>query len=1123
MLSLTGWYTQVPPPQAILLPQAPLPRTFADNGGTATAASITGAGHTVPSNTVPVNISLTGDASGVETIVLKPAANSVYDGAGNAAVTTDTTGTLTFNDKRGPALTSVSIASNNDNDSRYAKPGNTVTVTFEADENLQTPTVTIAGNTATVSGSNKNWTAEYQLDLGDPDGLVSFTISGIQDTQNNSSSDVVAVTDGTSVTYYIDPPAIIDVELADDNTYIDITFDRAVYTANDGTGALVTDDFNCTYSKNTGFAADTTISGINHPEGGNVVTLDLDVDGLCNGDESIEININADAIYGIEGLVVPDTETTGTVLLNSSDLDLVSVEKIEINPMTVELYPALYGKKISAIDEIVVTFSDGVLNADDPHNYSISGSGAGTLTVPPAAIVTKDIGTNVYHIPVKGTPQHGSITISIDGGITNQIGFALTGNTSFSNESQKPCHAVLVLDYSGTMTEDVTINIVEGSTTTSVEKPKIDFLRDAASALVDLWNEVATNGDMAEVVYFNSHAKIRSDLSVAMSRVHVMDPAMAALLIDGIEDAAGGGCTSMGAGLAYAHEILDCWNSDPESVNRKRYVILFTDGMQNRNPLVHKTLAPSDAGYDSSPLEINTVVDPVYYPEGLDRLCGTYDNNGSSHYTGTLPIAINDSIKILTLGIGNYGVWQEMLADVSGKSGGTHYQDSVIWDNLSNFFTDNIVSMFGDSSPQVVCRSKGIVKQNEGVRTESFVLNKSVNKLIIYVNWPSDIPLNVRLYKNNAEISLAKARITDGRSYKIVSVDLPIFQLSLRPILHVKELSALIPDKGSLSKRFVPNAGIQSGNALGLSPFHYETINAEGEWKVEIFPVFTGCPDAPFSINIIADDASLHFNTYFPGAKFRTGDKIPIRLSVTDMGRPVENLFVSKVTITGPARDMGTIVSKYSANAADTKTVSTDADCSLNQLTEKLLVIQKDVKTYTQIVERKIHTRTLSSLWKTKSSRFIRDKGIFKSNVFVPEIPGAYKVDFTFKGTGKNCGVFERTATLGFHVKLKADGKKSQIRVSKWNKESVSVMLTPSDMYGNRLGPGHGNGIALVSKSVGSVSVVDNQNGSYVITAKIKNREHFIKGTVAICVSGERIWSGEGKDLPMKRWRLIKL
>ena len=139
------------------------------------------------------------------------------DQAGNAgtavSATTDAS-SVTF-DKSAPSLSSVSIASDNANPA-LAKVGDTVTVSFTANENLQTPSVTIAGHAATVSGANDTWSATWVMAGGDSEGLVAFSI-GFSDQAGNAGTAVSATTDASSVTFDKSAPSLSSVSIASDN------------------------------------------------------------------------------------------------------------------------------------------------------------------------------------------------------------------------------------------------------------------------------------------------------------------------------------------------------------------------------------------------------------------------------------------------------------------------------------------------------------------------------------------------------------------------------------------------------------------------------------------------------------------------------------------------------------------------------------------------------------------------------------------------------------------------------------------------------------------------------------------------------------------------------------------
>lgn len=99
-----------------------------------------------------------------------------------------------------PALAVVSISSDNSH-SALAKAGDTVTVTFTANKELDgLPNVTIAGQAADVTLiGNSEYKATYTLSGSEAAGAVSFTID-FTDTEGYVGDTVTATTDGSSVT-----------------------------------------------------------------------------------------------------------------------------------------------------------------------------------------------------------------------------------------------------------------------------------------------------------------------------------------------------------------------------------------------------------------------------------------------------------------------------------------------------------------------------------------------------------------------------------------------------------------------------------------------------------------------------------------------------------------------------------------------------------------------------------------------------------------------------------------------------------------------------------------------------------------------------------------------------------
>ncbi len=122
------------------------------------------------------------------------------DPAGNisAPVSATTDGTSVTVDKTPPSLTSVAIASNNAHPT-WARIGDSVTLAFTSSKAIQTPTVTLAGRAATVTGSGVNWLATFLVGSADREGIATFSVA-FRDLVGNAGANVTTTTDSSSVT-----------------------------------------------------------------------------------------------------------------------------------------------------------------------------------------------------------------------------------------------------------------------------------------------------------------------------------------------------------------------------------------------------------------------------------------------------------------------------------------------------------------------------------------------------------------------------------------------------------------------------------------------------------------------------------------------------------------------------------------------------------------------------------------------------------------------------------------------------------------------------------------------------------------------------------------------------------
>ncbi len=217
-------------------------------------------------------------------------------------------------DVTGPVLNPVHIQSNNAA-SVHAKIGDTITLSFTTLEDIIAPTVTIAGQAAVVTGGPTVWSATYDMQASDTEGPVAFVISNLEDLMGNPSTDVTAVTDGSSVQFYKPSPTITTAVLEADNSKLTLTFNRPVYSDVGAINPLAAGDFSLNFIQGAGTATDASIASVTHTAGSAVAELNLSITGTPDGLESIEARPVANQIYDSAGNPALDTDTSGVILL----------------------------------------------------------------------------------------------------------------------------------------------------------------------------------------------------------------------------------------------------------------------------------------------------------------------------------------------------------------------------------------------------------------------------------------------------------------------------------------------------------------------------------------------------------------------------------------------------------------------------------------------------------------------------------------------------------------------------------------------------------------------------------------------------------------------------------------
>ncbi|MDD3976134.1 MAG: Ig-like domain-containing protein [Candidatus ainarchaeum sp.] len=328
----------------------------------------------VKDSSVP-QIELSGDATGFDAINMTKTDSNTYtyvwtvgtgdgnliptvtvaeDLVGNVITETGSTKTQIEVDNTLPTLSSVTIESNNSN-TAYAKVGDVVTLSFTASENLQTPTVTIAGYSVGAILSEGSYIAEYTLVSGDAEGIISFTID-FTDTAGNEGSQVTTTTNESSVTFDKTIPIISSVVLGSDEYINSDETTSGINILVNTTGVEDSQTVTCELTDGT-----TTISKIGSVSS-NTVTIASGVLTSLN-DGTITVTCDVSDISGNAATSESNTATKDTVAPT-----LVSAEKVSETGIELTLSETITDNDSNPTDFTVTDSQDNTFTVTSQSN-----------------------------------------------------------------------------------------------------------------------------------------------------------------------------------------------------------------------------------------------------------------------------------------------------------------------------------------------------------------------------------------------------------------------------------------------------------------------------------------------------------------------------------------------------------------------------------------------------------------------------------------------------------------------------------------------------------------------------------------------------------------------------------
>lgn len=285
--------------------------------------------------------------------------------------------------------------------------------------------------------------------------------------------------------------------------------------------------------------------------------------------------------------------------------------------------------------------------------------------------------------------------------------------------------AMLTLDFSGSMR----------TLTPPSNLSRAVILKDSVDLFIKLWLAVGVPSDRLGVTYFRTNVdeKEFGGERLPLLSLHGNDVNADVGMQTPNND------TAMGGGLQRSIEALNGVAADTPI----RRVILFTDGIQNVNPMVVWNQA-SQLVIDANP--------PIVLNSSLGAV-----NPG------------DPAIVIDTIGIGSSGDFVTRLADIAHQTNGfprTTVQASL----LREFFVEALINALKGFSPQLVAYRRGAV--NAGGGAETFAIENGVRKLVLKVSWQRGQTLDFTVARNGVDVTSA-GRFINGDFYKIFVVDLP--------------------------------------------------------------------------------------------------------------------------------------------------------------------------------------------------------------------------------------------------------------------------------------------------------------------------------------------------------------
>jgi hypothetical protein len=338
----------------------------------------------------------------------------------------------------------------------------------------------------------------------------------------------------------------------------------------------------------------------------------------------------------------------------------------------------------------------------------------------PAFDTWKALGTGLPRVPVFDLEYDPADKVLVAGTMGR-------GAWTVSLDERTAVDVALVLDLSGSMLAPACASGCDS---------RLQVLKDSVELFTQLWTIFAIPDDRMALNYFRTTINELTPGGVTLFPFSTN----ASGLITNVQSQAtvATNLTAMGGGIQTAINRLT-------DNTRPRNIIVFTDGMQNVNPMVNtKTFEIADQpGHPASGV-------PVTVP----------------------PTVLNATLgrKVSTIGIGSTAPFVDLLSNIAAQTNGLFKLTTAPDEDLRRFFVEQLIDTLRVFSPQLVAYRYGSAGANGS--SEDFTTNASARKVVLKLSWKRGANLDFTVMKDGVPIVRAGHFIT-GPFYKIFTIDVP--------------------------------------------------------------------------------------------------------------------------------------------------------------------------------------------------------------------------------------------------------------------------------------------------------------------------------------------------------------